>query len=113
MNDNNNVDTHTQGDAIEIDYQRIEDSFYNALQKSKEIQSEPAIDDYIEFNTSTDANYYTVGVSAAPTTSAQQNTIYLLDVRNILLLFLFTYFIFNTYRMLKNTLMSYLGGKNS
>ena len=31
MNENNNVDTHTQGDAIEIDYQRIEDSFYNAL----------------------------------------------------------------------------------
>lgn len=111
MNDNN-IDTHTQGDAIEIDYQRIEDSFYNALQKSKQIQAESSVDDYIEFSSVTDSAYYTVGVSAPPTTSAEQNTIYLLDVRNILLLFLFTYFIFNTYRMLKNTLISYLGGKN-
>lgn len=111
MNDNN-IDTHTQGDAIEIDYQRIEDSFYNALQKSKQVQAEPSIDDYVEFSSATDSAYYTVGVSALPTTSAEQNTIYLLDVRNILLLFLFTYFIFNTYRMLKNTLISYLGGKN-
>lgn len=112
MNENNNIDTHTQGDAIEIDYDKIEESLYQAILRSKSTDSVSSVDDYVEFNSQTDAQLYTVGVTAPLTTSAEQSTSFLLDIRNILLLFLFSYFIFNTYRMLKNTLMSYLGGKN-
>lgn len=93
--DNDNIldqeDTHTSGDAIEV--------YYN--------------DGVVEFASDTDSKFYTVIEADPPASSTDQLTGYLLDIRNLLLLFLFTYFIFHTYTMLKNSLKSYLGGNNN
>lgn len=109
-----------QKETSEIDYQEIENAFYNALTRINEENeqddefrdSTQTIDDYVTFSSLSDANYYTVGVDAPPASSSEQSTIYLVDIRNILLLFLFAYFVFHTYIMLKNSLSAYLGGKN-
>lgn len=83
-------ETHTSGDAIEVYYD----------------------DGVVEFDSDTDSKFYTVVEADPPASSSDQLTGYLLDIRNILLIFLFTYFIFHTYTMLKNSLKSYLGGNN-
>ena len=96
MNDNN---VHTTGDASEIDYQEIQNAVVNALNQHDNVNSssdsEQSIDDFVSFASGTDASYMTVGVDVAPTTCAQQTTIYLVDIRNILFLLLCSYLVFN------------------
>lgn len=101
-------------DAIQIDYQELEDTFYDALiryendfqlrSNSTEFQSDDSI---VEFNSSTDATMYTVGVDVAPTSSAQQNTILLLEIRNLLLIFLFSWLLLTAYSKIKNLMINY------
>lgn len=108
----------TDSEPIEIDYKEIEESFYRALQRlesdkankealQKSLNTE---NDMLEFHTSTDAQLYTV--VAEPKSNAQQQTAYLLDIRNFLIIFLFAWFIFTSYTKLKNTLKAYTGGKD-
>ena len=108
----------TDSEPIEIDYEKIEESFYRALQRlesdkaNKEAlqKSLNTDNDMLEFHTATDAQLYTV--VAEPKSNAQQQTAYLLDIRNFLIIFLFAWFIFTSYTKLKNTLKAYTSGKD-
>lgn len=105
--------THTTTDASSIDYEQIEQAIINALEEKdnkKNIDSVSEIDDYVEFSSGTDAKFYTVETTVAPTTSAQQTTAILLDIRNLVLLFFLTYVTLTFYRMLKTTINSFMGG---
>lgn len=115
-----NTDTASNTDAVEIDYQKIEDSMYNSFSKAlKEYNTQssdntklsvsPSVStDYVEFATSTDSKLYTCELSEGHASSvAVQEVAYLLDIRNILLIFLFIYFIFSMYGKLKSTLINY------
>ena len=104
---------HTTTDASSIDYEQIEQAIINALNEKdnkKNIDSVSEIDDYVEFASGTDAKLYTVETAVAPTTSAQQTTAILLDIRNLVLLFFLTYVTLTFYRMLKTTINSFMGG---
>ena len=99
--DNIETDTHSLGDAEQYDKEEREEIIYNAIDKyfsehpivinnssvnTRSVSS--SNDDLLDFSSSTDAKLYTVGVVGdAPTSSAQQTTLYLLDTRNILLIF--------------------------
>lgn len=106
-------------EIIEIDYQKIEDAFYNALKQNQlDLDNKEALKksiedetDFVEFSSVTDARMLTGSVEAAPTSSAQQSTVYLLDIRNVLIIFLFIYFLINIYSKIKNTFINYYGGK--
>lgn len=101
-------------DAIEIDYQKLEDTFFDALLRyendyqlrSNTLESQ-SDDSIVEFNSSTDATMYTVGVDVAPTSSAQQNTILLLEIRNLILIFLFSWLLLTAYSKIKNLMINY------
>ena len=98
--------TSTDSERIEVDYQKIEDAFYNALYR---VESEKLNDSgqvlveqqfisdsnypLVEFATPTDSSLMTCKVEAPPTSCVEQSTSYLLDIRNILFLFLSVYFI--------------------
>lgn len=106
------IDLHTATDAVnfEIDYEEIENAFYNALVEYNEnnIESIPTIDtDTVEFASGTDARLFTVKVAAEPTSSAQQATAYLADIRNCVFLFLSIYFILTVYSKLKNMVKNF------
>lgn len=112
--DNNTV-------VVDIDYKQIEIAYYNALkqielEKANREALEKAISeentDVVDFATGSDARLYTVSTSDAPTSSAQQTTAYLLDLRNICLIFLLSYFVITAYTKLKNTLTKYYGGSD-
>lgn len=93
-----------------IDYDQIEDAFYNALYRlDQEQQNRAALSDsdLVEFATGTDARLLTGSTSAAPTSSAQQSAAYLLDIRNVLVLFLFIWFLVTVYSKIKNLLTNY------
>lgn len=104
--------THTTNDATSIDYERIEQAIIKALEEkeSKKYDSIAETDDCVEFATGTDSKLYTVETTVAPTTSAQQTTALLLDIRNLVLLFFLTYVTLTFYRMLKTTINSFMGG---
>ena len=102
--------------TVEIDYKQIEDCYYNALKRVEQEKADKEAlrnmtkseqIDVVDFATSTDAKLYTVTTAAAPVSSAQQSVAYLLDIRNILLIFLFAYFLINVYSKLKYTLSKY------
>lgn len=105
--------THTTTDASSIDYEQIEQAIINALEENNNndsIDSVSEIDDSVEFASGTDAKLYTVETTVAPSTSAQQTTAILLDIRNLVLLFFLTYVTFTFYRMIKTTINSFMGG---
>lgn len=104
--------THTTTDANSIDYERIEEAIIKALEEKEKTKydSISETDDCIDFATSTDSKLYTVETTVAPTTSAQQATAILLDIRNLVLLFFLTYVTLTFYRMLKTTINSFMGG---
>ena len=52
-----------------------------------------------------DSNTYTV--TAVPDSSAQQTVLVLYDIRNILIIFLFVWFLISIYYRLKNTIKGY------
>ena len=119
--DDSNVATDT--DANSIDYEKLEDSFYNALDKyykdnknenisaaaTKSSNNMNAFDlsGTVAFASSTDAKYYTCQYVDSPGSVAEQELGYILDIRNILLIFLFVYFIISIYGKLKSTLINY------
>lgn len=108
------TDTTDNENSFEVDYDQIEKAMYNALKRLdtenkvlEAVKSSDQDNDVVEFSSSTDARMLTGSVVAAPTSSAQQQTTYLLDIRNILLLFLFIYFLVTIYSKLKNLLINY------
>lgn len=118
-----NKEEVTTEKTIDIDYKQIEDAYYNALKRvetekanrealEKAMTEEVEETDLVQFASSTDARLYTATTVAAPASSAQQQVAYLLDIRNILLIFLLSYFVINVYTKLKNTLSKYYGGND-
>lgn len=108
------TDTTDNENNFEVDYDQIEKAMYNALKRldtenkfQEAVKSSVQDNDVVEFSSSTDARMLTGSVVDAPTSSAQQQTTYLLDIRNILLLFLFIYFLVTIYSKLKNLLINY------
>lgn len=108
------TDTTDYENNFEVDYYQIEKAMYNALKRldtenkvQEAVKSSDQDTDVVEFSSSTDARMLTGSVVDAPTSSAQQQTTYLLDIRNILLLFLFIYFLVTIYSKLKNLLINY------
>lgn len=108
------TDSSDSENSFEVDYDQIEKAMYNALKrldnenKIQEASKSSDLDtDVVEFSSGTDARMLTGSVVDAPTSSAQQQTTYLLDIRNILLLFLFIYFLVTIYSKLKNLLINY------
>lgn len=115
------VDTSTLTDAEKEDeyFERQSEAFYNAIDKyftehpistgTVDINYDVATyNDALEFSTSTDAKLYTVGVvGSAPTSSAQQTTTYLLDTRNILLIFALSWLCITLYSKIKNLIINY------
>lgn len=110
---NDNYDEHTITDAEQIDYEEIENAFYNALvefnesQEADSVSSNSLNSDVLEFASSTDSKLYTVRSDAPLTSIEEQQTAYLLDVRNILLIFLFSYFLLTVYFKLKVMIKKY------
>lgn len=108
------TDSSDSENSFEVDYDQIEKAMYNALKRldsENKVQEAAKIsdqdNDVVEFSSRTDARMLTGSVVDAPTSSAQQQTTYLLDIRNILLLFLFIYFLVTIYSKLKNLLINY------
>lgn len=115
------VDTSTITDAERDDeyFERQEEAFYNALDKY--FTEHPITtgvnyidyglatsDDALEFASSTDSKLYTVEVvGSAPTSSAQQTTSYILDTRNILLIFALCWVCVTLYSKIKNLVINY------
>lgn len=64
-------------------------------------------DDVVVFNSETDATMYTVFAASPPTSSAAQQTVYLLEIRNILLIFMLGYFCLIFYSKIKNTFLNF------
>lgn len=117
-------DTATDTDAVFIDYEVLGDTIYvNTHDALADYYSEhpeflysgsllstnenSESTDSLEFSTSTDSRLYTVETVGSPSSVAEQELAYLLDIRNILLLFLLIYFIITMYSKLKHTLISY------
>lgn len=126
MKENEN-DLHTTGDSeissestsqpIEIDYEKIEQAYYNALSKIEQEKADKAAmkkavseDNTLEFSSATDAKLYTVGLVAPSTSVDEQQTAYILDIRNILLIFLLVYFCISIYGKLKTSLSNFYRG---
>ena len=105
---------NTPTDATPTDYDSVYDAVYDALtdysadisSSNRSIIETSATDsDMIEFSSSTDATMYTV--SAEPLTCAQQSAVYLLEIRNLLLIFILGYFILNLFYRFKNSIFSF------
>ena len=113
-------DLHTSSDSerVEVDYQKIEEAFYNALNR---VESEKLNDSgqvlveqqvipdsnypLVEFATPTDSSLMTCKVDVPPASCVEQSTAYLLDIRNILFLFLSVYFILTSYSKIKSSVL--------
>lgn len=71
--------------------------------------SSPSDADYdvVEYGEETDTTCYVSSPDAAPTSSAQQSAIWLLEIRNILLIFVLGYFCLIFYSKIKNTFINF------
>lgn len=113
-------DLHTSSDSerAQVDYQKIEDAFYNALNRieseklndsSQVLVEQQVIPDtnysLVEFATPTDSSLMTCKVEVPPASCVEQSTAYLLDIRNILFLFLSVYFILTSYSKIKSSVL--------
>lgn len=117
----NEYDKSTPTDADEDTYDSVYEAVYDALvdynsdsssditKSSKTINttrsSDTTADSLLEFGTETDAHMYTL--TAAPQTCEQQSTMYLLEIRNLLLIFILGYFILTLFYRFKNTIFSF------
>ncbi len=63
--------------------------------------------DMIEYDVDTDTTCYVSSPTDAPTSSAQQSAIWLLEIRNILLIFVLGYFTLIFYSKIKNTFLNF------
>lgn len=114
-------DESTPTDANEDNYESVYEAVYNAMvdynndtnsdsSKSTKVlnttkSSETTADSLLEFGSETDAHMYTL--TAEPQTCAQQSTMYLLEIRNLLLIFILGYFILTLFYRFKNTIFSF------
>lgn len=69
--------------------------------------SSPSDADVVEYGEETDTTCYVSQPSAAPTSSGQQSAIWLLEIRNILLIFVLGYFCLIFYSKLKNLFINF------
>lgn len=116
--DNEN-DTASENDAS-IDYDElgsiIYENTYNAMRDYYDdypqtiVTSEFVDSPAVEWASDTDSRLYTGSLTVAPTSSAQQSAAYLLDIRNVLLIFLLGWFILTVYSKIKNLFINYFGG---
>ena len=92
-------------DAMEDYYNEHQSNFNNNYYNTynSATPSEP-----LEYASSTDAKLYTVEVASAPTSSAQATEAYLLDTRNILLIFALTWLCVTLYSKIKNLMVNYI-----
>lgn len=72
-------------------------------------QSENA--NIVEFASSTDSKLYTATTSSSPVTTGEQTVAYILDIRNILLLFLLVWFSIYLVNMIKKTVLKFMKGR--
>lgn len=64
----------------------------------------------VEYSSETDANLYTVQVvNGEPLTTAEQSAVYLLEIRNLILIFVLCYVVLNLYSKIKNTFVNFFG----
>lgn len=111
--DASSVDYEILGDTIYVNTYNAMSDYYSEhpeLLRSSGLLSTSASADtssVVEFSSDTDATLYTVETVGSPTSVAEQEVAILLDCRNILLIFLFVYFIVTMYGKLKSTLINY------
>lgn len=118
--DNISTDTATIGDANYDDFKEdIEQCFYNAIDRY--FSDHPIIvpdnnfnydlgsaNDALQYASSTDAKLYTVTVAGdGATSSPQQATAYLLELRNLFLIFVLCWFAITCYSKIKNLIINY------
>ena len=114
------TDTATIGDASYEDFKEdMEQCFYNALDKyftdnpivynvAYHDNGLASITDALQYASSTDAKLYTVSVAGdGATSSPQQATAYLLELRNLFLIFVFTWLAITVYSKIKNLIINY------
>lgn len=132
------IEQSTPSDSNEIDYDLLYDTYYNAFydalndyyesevningdnyinnssvnfrssSSQAEIEINSSSDALLEFSSSTDATMYTVGVASPPTSSGQATQMYLLEIRNILLIFVLTWVSVTLYSKIKNLMINYM-----
>lgn len=117
--DSEQIDTSTLGDAdYETFKEDMEQCFYNALDKyytdnsiiyNNVVTSNLASEnDALEYASSTDSKLYTVQVAGdGATSSPQQATAYLLEIRNLILILIFVWLVVTIYSKIKNLIINY------
>ena len=87
-----------------IDYSTLTDALL-------ESESESSDADIVEFASGTDSKLYTATVESSPASTGEQTVAYMLDIRNILLLFLLIWFSVYLINMIKKTVLKFMKGK--
>lgn len=118
---NNSDNTSTLTDAEE-EQKQLEESIYNAIDKyytdnprdytisvdSSRYVIDSTENDALEFASSTDSTLYTVTVAGGGATSSpQQATALLLEIRNLILIFMFAWICITLYSKIKNLMINY------
>ena len=88
-----------------IDYSSITD----AIEESE--RAEDSNNDLVEFASSTDSRLYTATVESSLGSTSEQTVAYILDIRNILLLFLLIWFSIYLINMIKKTVIKFMKGR--
>lgn len=97
-------------------YNDIYNAVYDALNDfyndyNDDVFNDNVKDSVLDFDDSTDDKLYTVGVQAPLSSLEEQNTAYLLDVRNLLLIFLLIWFVYTFYSKLKHVIFRFHGSR--
>lgn len=92
-----------------IDVSNLDDIDYTSVNDTIAHYSSNAPD--VEFSSSTDANLYTVSTSAPVGSATEQNAVYLLEIRNIVLIFFLLWFVIYIVSMLKRTTKKFSKGE--
>lgn len=95
VNNLNSIDLSSVTDAIENENQVVEEE-----------------NNLVDFSSTTDARLYTCQTSSAVDSIDAQSLTYLLDIRNLLLLFLLVWFSVYIIRMIKKTIIKFMKGRN-
>lgn len=95
VNNLNSIDLSSVTDAIENENQVVEEE-----------------NNLVDFSSTTDARLYTCQTSSAVDSIDAQSLTYLLDIRNLLLLFLLVWFSIYIIRMIKKTIIKFMKGRN-
>lgn len=79
--------------------------FYDDVIESDILVASPS--DAVTYDEDTDTTTYVSMPTAAPTSSAQQSAVWLLEIRNILLIFVLGYFCLIFYSKIKNVFLNF------